>query len=418
MNVAMSIQQRVVGPGEMEPFFRCLGLAMGFDASPEDIETFSRLLDHSRSIACFDGADIVGTLGTFPFDVTVPGGAAIPMTGTTTIGVRPTHRRRGLLRGMMAWHLQDARDHGEPLMGLWASESTIYERWGFGPAAIGSGLELRKDRAALRAGRPTDCAVDLIDTAEYLQNGQMLPVLSGLWDAVRPSRPGMLSRTDDWWLHRTLTPSSHHRPAGGTDQRVIVCSRDGRPTGYAIYCHVSRWERGLSMSEVVVREVIATDRQARLALWHYLLGIDLTELIRVRLAPPDDVLPLLLTRPRAVVATPSDSLWLRVLDVPRALEARAYGATDRLVLEVEDRTWPENTGRWALDAGPDGARCSRTTEPADLAMPEWCLGATYLGGERFGRLARAGHVSGTPEAVRRADALFAWEPLPWCPFRF
>ena len=47
------------------------------------------------------------------------------------------------------------------------------------------------------------------------------------------------------------------------------------------------------------------------------------------------------------------------------------------------------------------------------------LGAVYLGGNSFSSLARAGRVvEARPGALRRADAMFAWDPAPWCPAIF
>ncbi len=43
------------------------------------------------------------------------------------------------------------------------------------------------------------------------------------------------------------------------------------------------------------------------------------------------------------------------------------------------------------------------------------LGAVYLGGARLQTLRRAGRVHGEWEKLRQADAMFSWQPLPWCP---
>ena len=111
----------------------------------------------------------------------------------------------------------------------------------------------------------------------------------------------------------------------------------------------------------------------------------------------------------------ADSMWIRLVDLPRALEARAYSAAGRLVLHVEDEFCPWNSGSWELEGGPDGAKCRPAHETPDLSLTARELGAIYLGGNRLQTLARAGRVHGDADALRRADAMFTWDPLPWCP---
>lgn len=402
----MDIEIRAIDPGEFDAFFQVLSRAMGFDAPPADVESFRGLLALDRTIGCFDGPDIVGALGTFPFELTVPGGARVPMGGTTTVAVLPTHRRRGLLRRMMAWHLDDARAHGEPLLGLYASEGSIYRRWGFGLAARSALLELRADRARFVEPPPAGYRVAFVEPTAAL------PDLQQVWEAALPERPGMLSRSDDWWEKRTLRPSRFSKPKGATALRWVVCrGPDGAPCGYAAYHQISDWRDGLSRCALVVREIIAADPAAERALWHYLLGVDLIETLRVMMGREDSILPLLLDNPRAVVARPWDTLWLSVLDVPVALEARRYSADGQIVLGVGDE-------RWELDVTEGVGRCKRASRDADVELPAWGLGAAYLGGERVERLARAGVAQGEWRHVQRLGRMLAWEPRAWCPFRF
>src|SRR4029078_8522579 len=82
--------------------------------------------------------------GGFPSPCCWPRGA-LPCAATTVVGVAPTHRRRGVLRSMMRAHLDDAHERGEPLAALWASEETIYGRFGYGVGGFAGEVEIPKE---------------------------------------------------------------------------------------------------------------------------------------------------------------------------------------------------------------------------------------------------------------------------------
>jgi len=132
--------------------------------------------------------------------------------------------------------------------------------------------------------------------------------------------------------------------------------------------------------------------------------------------PVDDPLRWQLAEPRRLRTTRhADHLWVRILDVPRALAARSYAAPVDVVFEVHDEFFHDCGGRFRLHAGTDGTVCERTDAEADLALEAPDLGAAYLGGVRFATLARAGRVfERSPGALAQADAAFAAEPLPYC----
>lgn len=131
--------------------------------------------------------------------------------------------------------------------------------------------------------------------------------------------------------------------------------------------------------------------------------------------PPDDPVRWMLDDPRRLrLLRAREFLWLRLVDVARALSARAYGAADTLVLDVRDSVWPENARRFRLAAASGGAECEPTAAAADLALDVADLSSAYLGDVAFATLVRAGRVEERTEgAATRADALFACRPAPW-----
>ena len=326
-------------------------------------------LDRTR-IVVEDGA-VVACSGAWTRTVSVPGGAALPMAGVTLVSVLPTHRRRGLLSAMMAAQLADARDRGEPLAGLWASEGAIYGRFGFGPAtrtrrtAIARGVPLRTPPTA------ADGPVRLVATADAH------PLLAPLHDRLRADRAGVVSRTASWWRQRILLDE----PPGGEHSALHVALH---ADGYAIYRVVAAGDTtpAAAPTEVVVRvpELVALTPAARRALLGFLTSIDLATRVELHERPVDDELGLLVAAPQDLrVLHEADALWLRILDLPALVAARSWAADAALVLEVGSDD-PALAGRWRLEVGPDGGAATRVADAADLVLRDRDLASIALGG--------------------------------------
>ncbi len=403
----MGDEIRAIEPEELEAFTAAMGTAFGFDVSAEILEQWRGVGELDRTVAVFDDAEIVGTAGVFSYTLTVPG-AMLPMAGVTWVSVKPTHRRRGVLTQMMRRQLDDVHERGEPLAGLWASESVIYDRYGYGPAAEGVELRIERLRTKLACGVSPCGRTRLVSREEALQSW---PVV---YDRVLPTRPGMFSRNESWWKYHTLRASTG-RSGRSSGSFYVQYEEDGRPLGYARYRVRQEQEAGSPNGTLLVLELMPATDAACTALWSYLFGVDLIVTIEAYQRPVDEPLPWMLADPRRLLRRPWDSLWLRIVDVAPALEGRRYGASGRLVLEVRDGFCPWNEGRYELEAGPDGASCRRSDAEPDIVLSAADLGSVYLGGTRLQTLRRAGRVQGDAEALRRADAMFAWDPLPWCP---
>jgi predicted acetyltransferase len=200
---------------------------------------------------------------------------------------------------------------------------------------------------------------------------------------------------------------------GGTALHGVVHDTQHGPTGYALWRTKSEWEAKGANGQIHVREVVAADPGAYAALWRLLLTIDLARTATFGFAALDEPLLHLVDEPRRLGARMADGLWVRVVDVPKALAARRYATDVDVVLDVTDAQLPQNTGRWRLTGGPAGATCSATADPADLACTALELGSAYLGGPSLGALAAAGRIRElTPGAVARASAAFGWHRMP------
>jgi predicted acetyltransferase len=363
--------------------------------------------DLNRTWGAFDRGKAVGSLRSFPMELTVPGGRTVPADAISMVTVAPTHRRRGLLTGMMGQDLAAAAERGDIAAILVASEWRIYGRYGFGPATEAAEWTVDK----LRVGAPVPAGdLELIGPAE------LRAVAPAAYDRARLLRAGGLSRPEPRWDRDFGLVSADGGPPDWDGRAVVHRDGAGEVDGYL------RWHSSWDVSgnsELTVDELVAATDAAYRDLWFFALAVDLITVVKARSRPVDEALPWLVGDGRFVQQTDRyDKLWLRLLDVPAALTIRDYGGAGSLVLEIVDPAG-YGAGRFALDAGPDGATCVATTRSADLTLPVTALGSAYLGGHRLGTLAAAGLVDEhTPGATRAADRLLAPDRAPWATLHF
>ncbi len=377
-----------------------------------ELEVELSLLETDRAIGVFDGPDLVGGAAIYSFEMTVPGGRA-PMAGVSWVSVLPTHRRRGILGAMMRHQLHDLHETGrEAVAGLTASEPPIYGRFGYGPATKVARLAVPRHRNALRLPEGVDdVTVRLVSTAGSVE------VCEPIYARQVPKRAGMLVRPLPWAKAYTADPEGWRE--GRSKLRTVVAERDGKPVGYARYYTKYEGTTAGPAGRVDVTELYGDDPAAEATLLRYVLDIDLTARTVLRNVPLDSAPVHQLTYLRAAEMTVDDSLYIRLVDVDRALSARTYSTQIDVVIEVADLFCPWNDGRWRLTGDEKGARCERTDTAPDLAIGIRELGAIYLGGVALASLGAAGLVGERrPGALAEASRAFATDLQPWMPFGF
>jgi predicted acetyltransferase len=380
--------------------------------------------EFDRTLAAFDGSTPAGVTMCYSFQLSVPGQEMLPAAGVTFVAVLPTHRRRGVLSSLMRRQLADVRDRGEPLAILWASEAVIYGRYGYGRASWQLGFTLRRGEGGLAGAAAGLVAAARSDLRLRITEPEAaLPELAKVYDAVLAGRPGMFGRNDAWWRSAIYDPPDWREGAGPL--RCLLAEDASGPRGYALYSGVDTWTDSLPDNVLKVRELMAADPAAGATLCTDLLSRDLTSEFRMSRRPVDDPLLYHLADPRRTRPQLIDALWVRIVDLPRALAGRRYSCPVDVVIEVRDEILPSNAGRWRLSTtaeAPGGglaASCVPASSAADLAVDVTELGAAYLGGTRLGALADSGLVAELrPGAVRRLSAALAWDPAPWCPMVF
>lgn len=406
---ASSYDLRPITAAEYDDTHPVLARAFLSDVDPAERDIDKRVVEYDRTLITFDQGEPVGFAAVFSRDLTVPGGP-LPAACVTMVGVAATHRRRGILSATMDRQLADIRGRGELIATLWASEAAIYGRYGYGPASWRHHTTVRVPGTRLRpevdrgAGRlrllPADAA---------------RPALDRVYERIRGTRPGMLSRSAAWWDVRLADPDSF-RDGASSLQLVLHEDVSGAVDGFAIYRTKGGFGPHGPTGEVRLKELQATGPQALAALWGYLLEIDLVRTVDVQLDDVASPLPLLVDHLAGVEQTVRDALWVRLVDVPGALAARTYASDVDVVIAVEDTRCPWNTGRFRLRGGTTGASCERTEDPPDLTADVRALGAAYLGGTGLVRLAAAGQVTEhRPGALSVAASAFSQDLPPWCP---
>lgn len=406
---------RPITLSELPQFIRVGEHAFNSTWPTEAFVNWERMVfEPERSLAAFDGDEIIGTTTIMSFDLIVPGGE-VSAAGVTSVAVLPSHRRRGVLTSLMNTQLGDISAGTEPVAALFASESVIYGRYGYGVATHHLRYTIKRGESllAMPANPPTLRIVDPKSATSSLKH---------VYNSVRATRPGMMTRHEAYW--NVMLDDPEFVREGSTPTYCVLAEDGSGPCGYALYSAKPTWaDDGLPAQVLVVRELFSTGRDATLALWVDLLSRDLVGEVATRSRPLDDPLLHELADPRRTRPSYADGMWIRIVDLPAALTQRKYSCDVDIVIEVADDRLPANNGRWRLQAGGLGDEgkptCERTTAEPDVAMPVRVLGAAYLGDARLGGLAAAGQITELrPGAVAALSAAMWWDPAPWAPTSF
>ena len=378
--------------------------ALHVGPAPDDQWEYARQsYSADNTWGAFDGTALIGTTQAFPGELCLPGGATATLRAVSRVGVRADHTRRGVLTELMRAQLDDFAASDVVVAALWASEPTIYGRFGYGVSTFGLSTTVRARLATLRPEVPTTGQVRLVDVAAAPT------LLPELYQRIWANRPGTISRDRSWW-----TIMYDRAIANGEHIVVAVHSGPDGDDGFVTYKARSRDgfdDRDQSVT-LELQDFHAATGAAAIGLWRFLTRIDLVDEIVVDERPVDEPLGAMFVNARAVHSQRLESaLWLRLVDAEAALDRRAYNAAEPIVLELRDRMLPANDGRYRI--GQDGAR--RTDAPAQLTMDADVLGMIYLGGTPPSALAGIGRITvHDPAAVSRADRLFATDVAPWC----
>ncbi len=396
-------------------------MAVGFLDVPDPARYpfIEAVFDRQRCTAAVDGSRFVGTHASFTTNVTLPGGVATAANAVSGVTVLPTHRGQSILRSAMSADLDEAKDRGEALAVLFASEFSIYARFGFGVVTEAINLAIDTVGIDFRAGRGkvTSPRVELVDAADAVE------MCEPVYEAMRRDRAGAIDRALEKWQQTfgLMTVPEQWKWKGHV---AITRDDQGVVDGYVQYKGTADWSSGRPSSTLIVDELIAATPSAHLRLLEYLCTMAWVSKVTIDNCPVDDSSHLFLVDERRVARSHRiDQLWARVLDVAQVLTARSYEGADRLTIEVMDEGTGGRggfaAGRYALDAGPEGASCERSSLAADVTIGASELAGIVFGGMSFAALARAGRADEhTAGSALRVDRLFRTNLAPWNPTHF
>jgi predicted acetyltransferase len=402
----VAIEIRNPSDEELRDAMRAGEAAFGAEHKDEERERHRKMLPLDRFLAAYDDGRPVGTTASFPFELTIPGGV-VRAAGVTWVGVLPSHRRRGILRGFMREQLEDIRNRGEPLAILWASETGIYGRFGYGLAALNGMLDARTDRFAFRDDPGQAGTIKLVTRDEALE------LFPPVYDRIRLEIPGLVARSRDWWTQYKLADPEDWRDGAGP-KFYAALELDGSIEGFALYRIKEDWQHALPQGQLRVLEALGTSPTATREVWRFLFGIDLVTKVEQEHFDPSSPLFLMVEDPRRLHLQLYDGLWLRFVDLEASLRARSYATDDSVVIEIRDELCAWNEGRWRV-----GSSIERTDDAPELELDVRDLASVYLGAFDFHWLARAQRVRELRSgALERATLLFRTSRPPFCPEEF
>lgn len=346
----------------------------------------------------------VGTLVGFDKSINA-GHADLPARLISDVTVRPTHRRRGLLRRMITADLTDARERGLPVAALTVTEATIYSRFGFGVTTTGQRIEVESaERFGFQPG------VEPTGRVRLVAPGDGIHAINAVFTQFHAQTRGSVQWPQ---FYQDWMSGAYDHEADGPDKKTwcaLHVTADDQVDGFALY---RIGERGDGPRPVEVSMLIATNPAAHLGLWQYLASIDLTEIVKYHNAPLDDPLPWAMRDRRGYkVVGLGDRVWTRILDPIRCLSARPWRADGSIVVGIDD---PMDLagGRFRITTTAGTAEVSATDEPAAVTIPIDVLAGLWLGGAKVPQIAATGRLGGTPEAIEELSELMDLATPPY-----
>ena len=369
--------------------------------------------DRARGVEVSDAAitepgTLVGCHSSQGYEMRVPGGGTVSTSGLTWVGVHSAHRRRGILTDMIDDHFTRALARGEVVSTLFAAETAIYQRFGYGLACPNYRMSAGRALALREVPDSDDLRIDL-ENADAEKHG---PIIREL--LARSTRPGTHATVSDVLIQDLFLDPELWRD--GAERLRFACVRDANgPRAFATFVRKGSWEGGEPSGEMTIWTWLALDAAAERRLFSVITDLDLLSKVKARNIALDAPLVMLLEDVRGAHLMLQDNLWVRILDLPKALAARSFAADADVTIEVFDKQLEANNGLWRLRIA--GGTAHATKEISASVMPDVSismqdLSAAYLGGVTFNALASAELIGGEADAIAALSAAFAGTQMP------
>lgn len=432
---------RQLQPGEVDEVLDVDEEGFSSRMKPAHREIFRQHAEMDRTVLSRGpGGETAGVAVSVAAKMTLPGLHESDVAAVVGIAVRPTHRRQGRLRAMMRVQLDDVRERGEAIAVLTASESRIYQRFGYGPATLASAYILRSRDLSVVGGSEArdgeEAGAARRPSLSYVESERAWAEFPAVLAAAQARRAGEVSRLSLGWFQTFGwgDESADEKPF------FVLCHEDGQPTGYVVYSVALVTEDGVRTRRLTLRELVAATDAAYLALWTFVIDVDLVDEIRTAQRPVDEPIRWLLSDYRRMQpGWTNEHTFVRLVSAEPALAARGYFDEGSLVLALRDPVCEWNAGRYRITVGGDGVPAVEF-EPeggasgsggggsgsggngdrgGDLELDAAALGSIYLGGLRPSALGQVGLIAEqSPGALQVADRMFVGAEPPYCTTNF
>ncbi|NQW21076.1 MAG: GNAT family N-acetyltransferase [Chloroflexi bacterium] len=413
----MTIELHPVTDNNFVEWRKAVRHGFGFHVHPDDIARLRNdRAELKRLVAAVDTGSkrIVGTGGADSYSLTVPGGKTVPMAGVAYMTTSVTHRRQGAFSLMMSQIHDDARERGDIVAGLWASQSHLYGRFDYGLSVNSYDWSIDPSFGTFAHSPISD--VEESDAHVYFVGAEeATAMMPGIYDQMHHQTIGSLDRNSGRWRYELF--DEERVRSGASPLFFAICEEAGEQTGYVAYR--MRRTGDSDMGTLEVSEQVSVTDTAHAAIWRFLLNFDLIGEIKANNRPTDDPLWWMLSDPRRLSRKSHDALWVRLLDIPKALEARTYNASGRLKIGLVSESQPKVSSTYVLEIEDSQATVKKTTDKPDVIMTPADLSAIYLGGVTPGTLVEAGRIDTiTTGSLAKLHGMFSTDSAPWCAHYF
>ena len=413
----MTIELRPVTDDNFSEWRKTVRHGFGEHVHPDDIVRLrNERVELDRLVAAVDTQSnrIIGTGGADSYWLTVPGGELVPMAGVAYMTTSVTHRRQGAFSNMMTYIHDVARERGDVISGLWASQSHLYGRFDYGLSINSYDWEIDPSFGEF-SHFPAANANNADIKVSFIDADEADVVLPGIYERMHRQTTGSVNRTSGRWRYQLFDEERVRQ--GASPLFFAVCEEAGEQTGYVSYRMRRQGDSDMGTLEVV--EQVSATEVAHAAIWRFLLDFDLVGNITAINRPSDDSLWWMLSDPRRLRRKSHDALWVRLLDIPKALEARTYNSDGILKIGLVSDVQPESVGTYVIEIDDSRGSVKKTTDKPDVVMTPADLSALYLGGISSGPLFEAGRINEiTTGSLAKLTGMFNTDSAPWCAHYF
>ena len=413
----MTIELRPVTDDNFSEWRKTVRHGFGEHVHPDDIVRLrNERVELDRLVAAVDTQSnrIIGTGGADSYWLTVPGGELVPMAGVAYMTTSVTHRRQGAFSNMMTYIHDAARERGDVISGLWASQSHLYGRFDYGLSINSYDWEIDPSFGEF-SHFPAANANNADIKVSFIDANEAEVVLPGIYERMHRQTTGSVNRTSGRWRYQLFDEERVRQ--GASPLFFAVCEEAGEQTGYVSYRMRRQGDSDMGTLEVV--EQVSATEVAHAAIWRFLLDFDLVGNITAINRPSDDSLWWMLSDPRRLRRKSHDALWVRLLDIPKALEARTYNSDGILKIGLVSDVQPESAGTYVIEIDDSRGSVKKTNDKPDVVMTPADLSALYLGGIGPGPLFEAGRINEiTTGSLVKLTGMFNTDSAPWCAHYF